>query len=420
MWSRTTAFLQGINEWVIKPIAAYVGHVFTDAETKALAIPLTGIVASAMAQDAAPEDGASESSVIGAVIAWQVMAIVGMVTQHYLIGRRAVLSDDQDAEIGGEEAAPKMTALLMVNTLNEAADGLLAGLALGPHPTSTFQWVKSIGAAAVLAIGKGAIYASSDAPAAFEAFRHSAEGAGSASLYRQAGVQFFYRHIAVVAMALRELYPVAIGGLHAFSLYTQAERFGVPADASGIEGWAYKAALALPVLFVYSGSALYANRFKVRQMATRLPEDHSIETNSVLVRSDKPLVVRGLGHALHGTWIQKLPTNVALGLAGTANAIGLAALTSKGVETYVGSDLTDRVKTGDAGILMAWIEGADKAAKHGAPIVKTGLALGAALGVGQTAGMTPFVRQQITNTEHPGGGYGTVDSDEERGETPQA
>ena len=419
MLDRAKAVFNWANDRIIKPVTAYFGHVFTDSESKSLAVPLTAIVANAMTQEAAPEDGASENTVIGAVIAWQVMAIVGMITQHYLIGRRAVLSDDQDAEICGEEAAPKMTALLMVNTLNEAADGLLAGLALGPHPTSTFQWVKSIGAAAVLAIGKGAIYASSDMPAAFESFRHSREGADSAPLYQQAGVQFFYRNIAVVAMALRELYPVAIGGLHAFSLYTQAERFGVPADAPGMEGWGYKAALALPVLLVYSGSAFYANRFKVRQMAVRLPNGHSIEPDSVLVRSDKPLV-RGLGHALHGTWIEELPTNVALGLAGTANAIGLAALTSKGVETYVGSDLTDRVKAGDAGILMAWIKGADQAAKHGAPVVKTGLALGAALGVGQTAGMTPFVRQQITHADHPGGGYNPVDSDEEKGQTPQA
>lgn len=195
-----------------------------------------------------------------------------------------------------------------------------------------------------------------------------------------------------------------------FLCISQAERFGVPADAPGMEGWGYKAALALPVLLVYSGSALYANRFKVRQMAARLPDSHSIEAASVLVRSDK-FLIRGLGHALHGTWIEKLPTNVALGLAGTANAIGLAALTSKGVETYVGSNLTEQVEAGNAGILMAWIKGADQAAKHDAPVVKTGLVLGAALGLGQTAGMTPFVRQQMEGANTPGGGYSSMNSE---------
>ena len=118
MWGRTTAFLQGFNEWVLKPIAAYIGHVFTDSESKSLAVPLTAIVVSAMIQEAAPEEGVSESAVIGAVIAWQVMALVGMVTQHYLIARRTVLGDDQDATINGDQPESKMTALLMINTMD--------------------------------------------------------------------------------------------------------------------------------------------------------------------------------------------------------------------------------------------------------------------------------------------------------------
>ena len=67
---------------------------------------------------------------------------------------------------------------------------------------------------------------------------------------------------------------------------------------------------------------------------------------------------------------------------------------------------------------MAWIEGADEAAKHGSPIVKTGLALGTALGVGQTVGMTPFVRQQMAAAGKPGGGYSSMDSNEETDQTP--